>query len=87
MLGLPELLQLIGLLNLLHLEFDIGWLFVIEEIVAVVVFVVGLVLGEVAVCLFAENQVLGGRELAGPAEHGQIRAVTAEHLFIDRYHA
>ena len=58
MLSLLQLFKLFGLLNLLHLELDVRWLFFLEKIVIVFIFIVGLLLLEVLVCIFAEDKVL-----------------------------
>jgi hypothetical protein len=69
MLSLLELFKLFGLLNLLHLELDVCWLFFLEKIFIVFIFIFGLLLLEVRVGIFAEDKVLRSCEFPGATEH------------------
>jgi len=68
-LCLPELLHLLSLLNLLHLELDISWLFVFEKVVAIIIFIIGLLFLVVLVGIFAEDQILRSGEFSSTTEH------------------
>ncbi len=72
MLCLPELLHLFSLLNLLHLELDISWLFVFEKVVAIIIFIIGLLFLVVLVGIFAEDQILRSGEFSSTTEHWHI---------------
>ena len=69
MLSLLELFKLFGLLNLLHLELDVRWLFFLEKIVIVFIFIFGLLLLEVLVGICAEDKVLRSCEFPSTTEH------------------
>lgn len=71
-LCLPELLHLLSLLNLLHLELDISWLFVFEKVVAIIIFIIGLLFLVVLVGIFAEDQILRSGEFSSTTEHWHI---------------
>jgi hypothetical protein len=69
MFSLLELFKLFSLLNLLHLELDVRWLFLLEKIVIVFIFIIGLLLLEVLVVIFAEDKVLRSCEFPSTTEH------------------